>query len=356
MNLKKILFIDRDGTLILEPEDNQVDSLEKFSLVPHVIPSLLALKKAGFCFVMVSNQDGLGSSTYPDEKYTLVQDFLMNLLSSQGIQFESIRICPHLVIEKCDCRKPRVGLVLDYLANQNFDRNHSYMIGDRQTDLEFAKNVGIRGMCIGTSLYKGWQDIVESILYSKRTAEVMRKTNETEVKVAVNLDTPDNLYVQTGVGFFDHLLEQLAKHGGFGLTLQIKGDLFVDDHHTIEDAALALGQAIRNALGDKYGVARYGFLLPMDEALAKIALDLSGRPYFLFSGKFHRDTIGNFSTELVPHFFQSFSQALGAALHIEVVGENTHHMIEAIFKGVGRALRDSMQRIDAGIPSTKGVL
>lgn len=356
MSLKKFLFIDRDGTLILEPYDNQIDEFEKFELLPNVIPALLALKKTGFNFVMVSNQDGLGTSTYPEEKYTRIQNFLLNLLSSQGIRFESIRICPHSPQEKCDCRKPKVGLVLDYLAEQKIDRHNSYVIGDRETDMEFAKNIGVKGIFIGKKGLRDWRNVLEAILYSDRKSEVYRKTNETEVKVIVNLDAQDNIKINTGIGFFDHLLDQLAKHGGFGLTVEVNGDLFIDDHHTIEDTALALGQAIRNALGDKYGIARYGFMLPMDESLAQVALDLSGRPYLRFSGKFERENIGSFSTELVSHFFRSFSQSLGATLHIQITGENTHHMIEAIFKCVGRTLRESMRRIENNIPSTKGIL
>jgi imidazoleglycerol-phosphate dehydratase / histidinol-phosphatase len=356
MSLKKIIFIDRDGTLILEPEDNQVDALEKFSLVPHVIPALLNLQKAGFKLVMVSNQDGLGTSSYPKEKYNIVQNFLLNLFSSQGIEFESVRICPHFSEAKCDCRKPRIGLILDYLVEQKIDRNQSYVVGDRETDIEFSKNIGVKGIRIGAEGYNDWRDIAETILYGDRTSEICRKTNETEVRVRVNLDVPDKIKISTGIGFFDHLLEQLAKHGGFGVMVNVNGDLFIDDHHTVEDTALALGQAIREALGDKNGIARYGFLLPMDESLAQVALDLSGRPYLIFSGKFDRENIGNFSTELVSHFFRSFAQSLGATLHIQVTGENTHHMIESVFKCMGRTLRESIQRVESNVPSTKGVL
>lgn len=350
--MRKILFIDRDGTLICEPKDNQIDSMDKFALVPDVIPSLLQLKNAGFSFVMVSNQDGLGTEGYPQEKYAFIQNFLLQLLDSQGIKFESIRICPHKIEECCACRKPRVDLILDYLVEQKIDRNHSYVIGDRQTDLEFAKNMGIKGFLVDS----GWQAIVEKILFTDRRAEIFRKTNETEIQGLISLDTQEKSFINTGIGFFDHLLEQLAKHAGFKLDLHVLGDLSVDDHHTIEDTALALGDAIKKALGDKHGIARYAYMLPMDEALVQIALDLSGRPYLVFSGKFERESIGNFSTELVSHFFRSFSESLKATLHIKVEGENTHHMIEAIFKGVGRTLRQAIKRIDNDIPSTKGVL
>lgn len=354
--MKKILFIDRDGTLICEPKDNQVDSMDKFSLVPHVIPSLLQLKNAGFSFVMVSNQDGLGTVGYPQENYLLVQNFLLELLSSQYIEFESIRICPHKAEENCECRKPKVGLVLDYLVEQKIDRDNSYVIGDRQTDVEFAKNIGIKGFLLGDTHTVDWQSVVDKILFNERASQIFRKTNETEIQGFFSLDGQGENSIHTGIGFFDHLLEQLAKHAGFKLDMHVFGDLSVDDHHTIEDTALALGHSINKALGDKRGISRYGFLLPMDEALVQIALDLSGRPYLVFAGKFDRESIGNFSTELVSHFFRSFSQALNATLHIKVEGENTHHMIEAIFKGVGRTLRQAIARVGTDIPSTKGVL
>lgn len=349
---QKILFIDRDGTLIEEPADFQIDSIDKLVFMPHVIPTLLKLKSAGFRFVMVSNQDGLGTESLPTENFDPPHNLMLKIFESQGIVFDAIRICPHKPAEKCDCRKPKVGLLLDYLAEQKIDRDHSYVIGDRETDIELAKNMGIKGIKFDNN----WQEIVQTILFQNRTATCVRNTTETEISVAINLDTRDNIAINTGLGFFDHMLEQLAKHGGFSLTVAVKGDLHIDDHHTVEDTAITIGEALRKALGDKLGINRYGFLLPMDEALVQVALDLSGRAYFIFNGKFERDVVGDLSTELVPHFFRSFCEGLKANLHIDVKGENTHHMVESIFKGVGRALRQAIQKNGEDLPSTKGIL
>lgn len=356
MTQKKILFIDRDGTLIVEPPDKQIDSIEKLEFLPGVITGLLELKAAGYCFVMVSNQDGLGTTSLPIENFKTPHELMLRIFASQGITFESIRICPHKHEESCECRKPKVGLLLDYLVEQKINRNDSWVIGDRETDLQLAKNLGIHGVCIGQDGVQSWQDIVQRISSKPRVAVITRNTNETQISVAVNLDNADRITINTGIGFFDHMLEQLAKHGNFSLIIDVGGDLHIDDHHTVEDVALALGQALRQALGDKIGIARYGFLLPMDESLAQVALDLSGRPYFVFNGQFNREQVGNFSTELAPHFFRSLADSLKANLHIEVKGDNTHHMIEAIFKAVGRALRQALVKADKNLPSTKGVL
>lgn len=366
MTKRKYLFIDRDGTLIQEPEDNQIDAIEKFFLIPDVIPSLLRLKEAGFYFVMVSNQDGLGTVGYPEEKYQCIQKLLLDLLFSQGIEFEAVRICPHFETQACDCRKPKVGLVLDYLIDQTIDRENSYVIGDRKTDLDLAKNMGIHGIHFGikpaipAETYikptVSWPEIADIILGKSREATIVRKTRETHITLAVNLDNETDIHIHTGIGFFDHMLEQLAKHGGFSLKVEAVGDLQVDEHHTVEDTALALGQAVKQALGDKRGISRYGFALPMDEASAQVLLDLSGRPYFIFEGKLERESIGDLSVELVPHFFRSFAESLKSTLHIQVKGENTHHMIESMFKAVGRTLRQAIKRESKGIPSTKGVL
>jgi imidazoleglycerol-phosphate dehydratase/histidinol-phosphatase len=356
MKKRKYLFIDRDGTLISEPEDNQIDTFEKFFLIPDVIPSLLRLKNAGFNFVMVSNQDGLGTPAYPEAKYRYIQKFLLDVLSSQGIEFEAVRICPHFESQLCDCRKPKVGLVLDYLTDQKIDRENSYVIGDRKTDLDLANNMGIQGIHFGIEPTVSWPEIASFILGKPREVAIVRKTQETDIKLVVNLDDETNIHIQTGIGFFDHMLEQLAKHGGFSLKLEVTGDLQVDEHHTVEDTALALGEALKKALGDKRGISRYGFTLPMDESFSQVRLDLSGRSYFVFKGKLARESIGGLPTELIPHFFRSFAESLKSTLHIQVKGENTHHMIEAIFKAVGRALRQAIKRESTGIPSTKGVL
>lgn len=356
MSQKKILFIDRDGTLIEEPFDCQVDQIEKLVFMPNVIPSLLQLKKAGYLFVMVTNQNGLGTASFPQKNFMLPHELMLRVFESQGIHFEAIRICPHLPDNGCDCRKPKVGLVLDYLSEQKIDREHSYVIGDRQTDIQLADNMGIKGIHIGQINMRSWIDVTSHILTKTRTACVIRNTNETQITVEVDLDQPDNVTVDTGIGFFNHMLEQLAKHGGFGLSLAVKGDLVIDDHHTVEDTAIALGDAFKKALNDKWGIGRYGFLLPMDESLAKVAIDLCGRSYFVFKGEFKREQVGDLSTELVPHFFRSLAESLKATLHIEVAGENTHHMIESIFKCVGRVLRQAFAKTDNSLPSTKGVL
>ncbi len=354
MMKQKILFIDRDGTLLVEPEDKQVDSLAKLQLMPMVIPALLKLKMAGYQFVMVSNQDGLGTKQYPIEDFNAPHQMMLGLFGSQGINFESIKVCPHFEQDNCDCRKPKVGLVMDYLTAQVIDRENSFVIGDRQTDLKLATNMGIKGILIDDKT--GWEEVVSKILESARKAEVTRTTNETHIEIRVDLDNPKEHTIETGIGFFDHMLEQLAKHGDFGLRVMVKGDLHIDDHHVVEDTALALGQALADALGDKKGIGRYGFVLPMDEALAQVSIDLCGRAYFDFKGNFVRDKVGELSTECVPHFFRSLSENLGAALHISVTGENTHHMVESIFKAVGRSLRQAFLIVDDAIPSTKGSL
>jgi imidazoleglycerol-phosphate dehydratase/histidinol-phosphatase len=355
---KKVLFIDRDGTLIVEPPDQQIDSLAKLRLVEGVIPALLRLRDAGFAFVMVSNQDGLGTASFPEPSFREPHAFLMELLRSQGVTFEAELICPHFEQDGCDCRKPRTGLLTGYLERNLIDRANSYVIGDRETDLELARNLGVEGIRIASSGLAGetWADIAERLTTTARTARVARRTKETDIEVEVNLDRETPIQVATGLGFFDHMLEQIARHGGFSLELNCSGDLHVDEHHTVEDCALALGEALRKALGDKRGLQRYGFLLPMDEALAQVAIDLSGRPYFVFEGRFGREQVGQLPTELVPHFFRSLGEALGAAINLKVTGENTHHQIEACFKAVGRALRQAMRVTDQTLPSTKGVL
>jgi imidazoleglycerol-phosphate dehydratase / histidinol-phosphatase len=358
MSAKAVLFIDRDGTLIAEPPDQQIDSLQKLRLLPGVIPALLKLHEAGYTFVMVSNQDGLGTASFPEPTFREPHDFLRELLSSQGIRFEAELICPHFAADGCSCRKPRTGLLDDYLRDNPIDRSRSYVVGDRDTDLELARNLGIEGLRVRQSgaVSEAWPAIAARLSAPRRVARVQRKTKETDIDIVIDLDRESPISVSTGLGFFDHMLEQIARHGGFSLQLSCKGDLHIDEHHTVEDCALALGQALKTALGDKRGIHRYGFLLPMDEALAQVAIDLSGRPYIVFEGKFGRDQVGQLPTELVPHFFRSLAETLGAAINIRVTGENTHHMIEACFKGVGRALRQAVRITDTELPSTKGTL
>ena len=358
MSGARILFLDRDGTLNAEPPDEQVDSLEKIRLMPGVIPALIELKRAGFALVMVTNQDGLGTASLPRDAFERAHRFILELFASQGIVFDQVFICPHFKREECACRKPKVGMVRAYLDAQPIDAARSFMVGDRDTDMEFAANLGITGLKIrldGTEA-QSWPAIAARILGSARRAQVRRRTKETEVAVDLDLAREAPARIATGLGFFDHMLEQIAKHGGFALELTCKGDLHIDEHHTIEDCALALGSALREALGDKHGIARYGFLLAMDEAEAQVALDLSGRPYFVWEGRFNRERVGELPTELVPHFFRSLAETLGAALHIKVQGENSHHMIESCFKGVGRSLRQAIRREGTELPSTKGVL
>tara|TARA_R110002096_G_scaffold124002_1_gene268102 strand:+ start:36334 stop:37407 length:1074 start_codon:yes stop_codon:yes gene_type:complete len=354
----KVLFLDRDGTLIQEPADFQVDSVDKVRLVDGVIPALLELQRYGFRLVMVSNQDGLGTAAFPQQQFDSAHNLVMQLFTSQGIHFDEVFICPHLPSDNCECRKPRTGLLTAYLAATNIDVAQSAVIGDRDTDIELAERIGVRGLMVNaaSSAALSWPQIVELLCYSDRTAAVSRSTNETKIFCSVNLDSAATVEVDSGIGFYDHMLEQVAKHGNFGLQLSCAGDLHIDEHHTVEDTAICFGTAMNKALGNKVGIGRYGFLLPMDESEAKISLDLSGRSAFEFNAAFPRNSVGELSTEMVEHFFRSFADSLQAALHIEVYGENTHHMIEACFKALGRALRQAIARSGTQLPSTKGVL
>ncbi len=351
-----ILFVDRDGTLIEEPADLQVDALDKVRFMPGVFAALAQLQRRGYKFVMVTNQDGLGTPSFPQPHFDGAHEFMLEAFRSQGIEFDAIFICPHFKADGCVCRKPQTQLVQSYVVGQTMDLAASAMIGDRETDLEFARNLGIRGMKVhrnGTP-DETWPAIAREL--TARRAHGERRTKETQIDVAVDLDAAEPIKVSTGIGFFDHMLEQIARHGGFSLQLTCKGDLHIDEHHTVEDCALALGETLRRALGNKAGIGRYGFLLAMDESQAQVAIDLSGRAYAVFEGKFARDQIGGLPTELVPHFFRSLADSLGAAIQITVRGENSHHMVEACFKGVGRALRQAFRREGDDLPTTKGVL
>ncbi len=358
MSGERVLFLDRDGTIVEEPPDEQVDSVEKIRLVPGVIPALLELKRAGYRFVLVSNQDGLGTPSFPESRFRETQDFIRALLASQGIEFDAEFFCPHRPQDACECRKPKTGLLSDYVREHTLDPEHSYVIGDRDTDLQLAANLGLGGLRVRADGADGatWPAIVESLVRRRRIAVVRRATRETDIHVRVDLDHTAPIAIATGIGFFDHMLEQVARHGGFALELTCTGDLEIDEHHTVEDCALALGQALREALGDKRGIARFGFLLPMDETLAQVAIDLSGRAYAVFEGRFGRESVGGLPTELVPHFFRSLADSLGAAVHISVRGENSHHMVEACFKAMGRALRQAVHIEGTELPSSKGVL
>jgi len=355
MNKRRILFLDRDGTLIIEPEDFQIDSLEKLELLEGVIPALLKLKAAGYEFVIVSNQDGLGTPSNPFEDFQPPHDKMLSLFSSQGIHFAAEHIDPHFESDGSPDRKPGIGMMLDYLKSGELDLDDSWVIGDRLTDLQLAENMGIGGIRCGPD-GDTWDEIAHRLCTRPRRAGVERNTNETQIRVEVDLDTCGGNEISTGIGFFDHMLDQVAAHGNFSLLLNCKGDLEIDEHHTVEDCALALGQALDKALGERRGIGRYGFVLPMDESLAEVAIDLSGRPVIEFSADFPRDSVGDMSTEMVEHFFASLSQSLRCALHMKVSGKNTHHMIEGLFKGAGRALRPALARQGTDLPSTKGTL
>lgn len=354
-----IVFVDRDGTLIEEPADFQIDRFEKLRFVPGVIPALLRLREAGYEFVMVTNQDGLGTPAFPRADFDGPHELMLQVFRSQGIDFREVLIDGSSPEDNAPTRKPALGLVQHYLRDRDIDLSRSAMVGDRETDVVFARNLGVRAFQLRTVQFGGqwdWASIAHALTRAPRTAEVVRETHETRVRVVVDLDRAAAPVIDTGLGFFDHMLEQLGKHGGFSLQLTCRGDLHIDEHHTVEDSALALGQALRKALGDKRGIARYGFTLPMDEALASAALDFSGRPLLVFDGQFRRERVGDLPTELVPHFFRSLCEAAGLNLHLRVSGENDHHQIEACFKVLARALRQAIARDGDELPSTKGSL
>jgi imidazoleglycerol-phosphate dehydratase/histidinol-phosphatase len=352
---RKILFIDRDGCLIQEPADEQIDSYAKLDLLPGVIAALQRCVAAGFELVMVSNQDGLGTASFPQETFDGPHALLLRILASQGIRFSEQLIDRSFPHEGLDTRKPGIGMLRHYLSDDGWSRAASAVIGDRETDLQLAENLGVRGFRVGPQ-GESWEQVAHRLLDAPRTATVQRNTKETRITVSVDLDRTAEPQVHTGLGFFDHMLEQIGKHGGFALELRCDGDTHIDEHHTIEDCALALGQALKQALGDKRGIGRYGFTLPMDEAQASAALDLSGRPYFVFEGSFPRERVGEVPTELVPHFFRSLCETLGANLQLSVRGDNAHHMVEACFKVVARTLRQAIRREGSELPSTKGTL
>ncbi len=362
MSGQRIVFVDRDGTIIEEPADFQIDSYEKIRFVEGVVPAMLKLRDAGWQFVLVTNQDGLGTDSFPRETFTGPHALMVQLLASQGIRFREEIIDDSFEHENKPTRKPGLGLLMHYVRDRSIDLANCAVVGDRDTDLQLAANLGCRGF----KLKPGpdtWEGIAHELADAPRKASVERTTKETRVRVSVDLDRAADPVVMTGLGFFDHMLEQLGKHGGFSLQLSCAGDLHIDEHHTVEDSALALGQALKEALADKRGIGRYGdssgqgaITLPMDETLASAAVDFSGRPYFVFEGAFPRPEVGGLATELVPHFFRSLCETSGLNLHLQVRGENTHHMVEACFKAVARALRQAIRRQGTELPSTKGTL
>ncbi|MBL8297722.1 MAG: bifunctional histidinol-phosphatase/imidazoleglycerol-phosphate dehydratase HisB [Rhodanobacteraceae bacterium] len=365
--MKKYLFVDRDGTLIVEPPDQQIDAYSKLALLPGVIPALRRCVEAGYELVMVTNQDGLGTASFPEEQFWGPHRLMLQIFESQGVRFADTLIDRSFAHEGLATRKPGTGLMRSYLGDDGWNRGASAMVGDRVSDIEFAANLGVRGFHLGGGEWD-WDGIARTLCEAPRRAETERVTRETRIRVRVDLDRSADPVIATGVGFFDHMLEQIGKHAGITLSLQCAGDTHIDEHHTVEDCALALGQALRSALADKRGIGRYGdayepqtaasvaITLPMDESLARAALDLSGRPYFVFDGAFPREHVGDLPTELVPHFFRSLCETLGANLHLAVRGDNTHHMVEASFKAVARALRQALRREGSELPSTKGAL
>lgn len=369
----KVVFFDRDGTIIREPADEQIDSLGKLEFIPGAIAGMRRLTDRGFTLVMVTNQDGLGTQAYPREKFELVQTKLMQLLEGEGITFAGVLICPHTPGDMCECRKPKTALLEAFLAANDIDFNKSFVVGDRVSDIQLAENIGCNSVLLKTNtidadpggsvqpgyITSSFIDACEHIIQSERSAVVTRKTSETDIRVSVSLDGTGAYSIDTGIGFFDHMLTQIARHSLIDVRLHVHGDLHVDEHHSVEDTGLALGECIRQALGDKRGIERYGFVLPMDESQAQITLDLGGRPFFKFDGSFVREKVGEMPTELVEDFFRAFADGLRANLHISFEGRNDHHKIEAIFKGVARTLKQAVAidtKAESAIPSTKGIL
>ena len=355
----RILFVDRDGTLIEEPEDFQIDAYHKLRFVRDVIPAMLKLRDAGFEFVIVTNQDGLGGEAYPRAAFDGPNDLMLQVFESQGIVFREVLVDCSWPADNAPTRKPGLGLVQHYLRDRGIDLDRSAMVGDRETDIQFARNLGIRGFQLRTQQFGGewdWAGIAHELADAPRRAQVQRNTRETRISVELDLDRATEAEVSTGLPFFDHMLDQIGKHGGIALKVRAEGDLHIDEHHTIEDTGIALGQALKQALGDKRGIARYGFTLPMDETLASAALDFGGRPYLVFDGSFKRERVGDMPTELVEHFFRSVCDAAALNLNLRVEGENDHHKVEALFKAFARALRMAVRREGADLPSTKGVL
>ena len=352
---QKYLFVDRDGMIITEPEDFQIDRFDKLAFEPGAILGLRRVQEAGWRLVLVSNQDGLGTESFPADDFWGPHNLMMQVLTSAGIRFDDVLICPHKPEDNCDCRKPKTKLLVNYLVDGVMDRDNCYVIGDRQTDVQLAENMGIKALRYHPETLS-WDAIVERLTKRDRVASVRRVTKETAIDVTVWLDREGGSTISTGVGFFDHMLDQIATHGGIRLAVAVKGDLHIDEHHTVEDTALALGEALKRALGDKRGIGRYGFMLPMDECLAQCALDISGRPYLVYDAQFKYQKVGDLSTEMIEHFFRSLSYAMGITLNLKTTGDNDHHRAESLFKAFARALRAAV-RVDGNqLPTSKGVL
>lgn len=371
--MKRVLFIDRDGTLIIEPEDQQIDSLEKLEFYPGVFSWLSRIAaETDFELVMVTNQDGLGTPSYPEDTFWPAHNKVMKAFENEGVRFADVHIDRSFPHENKPTRKPGVGMLSKYFTD-DYDLKDSYVIGDRITDMELAKNLGSKGILIndgshaekiGDSNLKDhcsiitsdWHDIYRLLTSVARKATVKRTTRETDINIDVDLNGQGNSKISTGLGFFDHMLDQLSRHGSIDLEIQVTGDLHIDEHHTIEDTALALGEAFLKALGDKRGIERYGFCLPMDDCLAQVAVDFGGRPWLVWEAEFKREKIGEMPTEMFHHFFKSFSDAAKCNLNIKAEGTNEHHKIEAIFKAFAKAIKMAVKKEGNLLPSTKGVL
>lgn len=355
--MKRALFIDRDGTILVEPADEQIDSFEKFHFLPGVIRNLNFIrKKLDFEFVLVSNQDGLGTDSYPEEDFWPTHNMMLDILKSEDVEFDDQCIDRSFPKDNLPTRKPGTAMLTKYMQG-DYDLANSYVIGDRQTDKQLAQNLGCKYLILGDNV-QSWDEITELLFAGERTASVRRTTKETDIDIWLNLDGTGQCDINTGLGFFDHMLEQIGKHGNIDLKIHVKGDLNVDEHHTIEDTGIALGECIAKAIGDKRGIERYGYTLPMDDCLCSVCLDFGGRAWLVWDAEFHRERIGDMPTEMFLHFFKSFSDAARINLNIKAEGENEHHKIEGIFKALARSIKMAVKRdiYKYQLPSSKGVL
>ncbi|MCI7359954.1 MAG: bifunctional histidinol-phosphatase/imidazoleglycerol-phosphate dehydratase HisB [Prevotella sp.] len=358
MKKERLLFIDRDGTIIEEPEDEQIDSFAKLKFTRGVFGSMAFIRQhLDFKFVMVSNQDGLGTDSFPEDTFWPVHNFILQTLESEGVTFDDIKIDRHFPEDNSPMRKPGTGMLTEYMDKEKYDLANSYVIGDRETDAQLAENLGCKALILGRDGMT-WEKITEILFAGERKAQVRRTTKETDIDIRLNIDGTGKCDISTGLGFFDHMLEQIGKHGMMDLYIHTRGDLHVDEHHTIEDTALALGECLLKALGDKRGIERYGYCLPMDDCLCQVALDFGGRPWLVWDADFHREKIGEMPTEMFLHFFKSLSDAAKMNLNIKAEGQNEHHKIEGIFKALARALKMAVKRDihHFELPSTKGML
>ena len=378
--MKKILFIDRDGTIVLEPDGYQLDSLEKLEFYPKAFQYLAKIaNELDFELVMVTNQDGLGTDSFPENTFWPTQNFIMKAFENEGVFFDNVCIDRSFPEDNAPTRKPRTGMLTEYIDNPNYDLTNSYVIGDRLTDIELAKNLGAKAIFMNETDGAGsveisvkredldevielqsldWKTIYEFLKLKARSATISRKTNETDIYINLNLDGTGKSKIETGLSFFDHMLDQIARHGQMDLEISVKGDLEVDEHHTIEDTAIALGEAFSKALGNKLGIERYGFCLPMDDCLSQVAIDFGGRNWLVWDAEFKREMVGKMPTEMFLHFFKSFSDGAKANINIKAEGENEHHKIEAIFKAFAKAIKVAVKRDPEKmiLPSTKGML